>query len=136
MGTVCSKPEYIYIIDHLGLTHAFCVKRSSGEWESGHVLVPDTTLGSVVNFGDDEKYPRDALRGHALATSCLMTSRSNIPEGYGWNLLLSKEDPDKPIKAWRALRDIRPDGTSEEDAVAWRVRLIEDLDKLEKERYP
>lgn len=136
MGVLCSRPEYIYSIAHLEMNHTFCVKRSSGEWESGHVLVSGTTLGRAVDYGHDEKYPREALRGLPLAANVMFNSKTNRPEGYSWHLLLSKIEPESPITAWRLVDDIRPDDMSEEDAVVWRMNLRQELNKLEKERYP
>jgi len=137
MGAVCSKPQYIYDITSLDLNNTtFCVLRSSGEWESGHVLVSGTTLGRTVEDGDDE-YPRESLRGKPLAANGIFNSASHALLGAYWCLLLTNDTvPDKPVKGWRKVTEIRPDGMSEEDAEEWRVNLINELTKLEKERYP
>ena len=137
MGTACSRPQYIYDITSLELNNTtFRVLRSNGEWESGHVLLSGTTLGTAVQEGNDE-YPREDLRGKPLATNTILNSTNNRLTDLIWCLLLTNDTvPEKPVKGWRKVTEIHPDGMSEEDAVEWRVNLIDKLIKLEKERYP
>lgn len=136
MGTVCSYPQYIYDITSLELNSTtFRVQRSDGKWESGHVLVSGTTLGTAVQEGNNE-YPREDLRGKPLATNTVFSSANKQPTEFTWCLLLTNDVPDKPVKGWRKVTEIHPDGMSEEDAEEWRVNLINELTKLEKERYP
>jgi hypothetical protein len=108
----------------------FTVVRSNGDEDPGHVLCLDgVNLHQAVRM----KGWTEEKEGKPLASKRTCNYNTGEPAGPEmWRILLIKREEGKdPIWAWRQLEKVRPDGMSMEEAVAWREKVITELDKLE-----
>jgi hypothetical protein len=108
----------------------FTVVRSSGDEDPGHVLcLEGVHLHQAICMMEGGR----GEEGKPLAAKRTCNYNTGEPAGPEvWRILLIKREEGKePIWAWRQLEKVRPEGMSVDDAVAWREKVIIELDKLE-----